>query len=201
MRFLTLLGVIFYATIITIIGMSVVLFSLQVVNINQLDVTNLSNLIAQDANLRYVLLLVGVLLIFISVSFAQIILGKIERERSIAFQNPSGPVIISVSAIEDLIKRLTNSIFEIKESRPEVVKRKKDLEVYLRIVLKHETNIPDLASRLQELIKVKIQEILRVEDPIIVKIHVQKIISAEEKKKKDTNKETETIPYQGYRNV
>jgi uncharacterized alkaline shock family protein YloU len=200
MRFFTTLGVIFYATVISIISLFIILFSLQIIIINPVDVSNITDIISQDLNLRYALLFVGILLFIVSISFAQIILGKIERERSIAFQNPSGPVIISVAAIEDLIKRLTNSIFEIKESRPEVVKRKKDLEVYLRIILKHETNIPDLASKLQELIKSKIQEILRVDDPIVVKIHVQKIISAEEKKKKET-REQENVPFQGYRNI
>ena len=200
MRFFTTLGVIFYATVISIISLFIILFSLQIIIINPVYVSNITDIISQDLNLRYALLFVGILLFIVSISFAQIILGKIERERSIAFQNPSGPVIISVAAIEDLIKRLTNSIFEIKESRPEVVKRKKDLEVYLRIILKHETNIPDLASKLQELIKSKIQEILRVDDPIVVKIHVQKIISAEEKKKKET-REQENVPFQGYRNI
>lgn len=199
MRFFTVVGVFFYTIVLCLIGALIIAFSIQ--KITPSDVYNITNIIVNDANLRHIVFFIGVLLIFVTISFAQIILGKIERERSIAFQNPSGPVIISLSAIEDLIRRLVNNVIEIKESRPFVIKRKRELEVYLRIILKYETNIPELTTRLQELIKTKIQEILRVEDPIIVKIHVQKIISGEEKKKKDSAKEPESIPFQGYRNI
>ena len=109
-------------------------------------------------------------------------------------------MLISLSAIEDLIKRLAYNIVEIKDAKPYVVKRKRDLEVYLRVTLGQETNIPDLTNQLQELIRNRIQEVLRIEDPISVRIHVSKIISAgeKEKKKKQISTEEPPIPFQGY---
>ncbi len=199
MRFLTIVGVIFYAAALCIVGALLIAFSQQL--ITPVQITNAVNFVAQDNNLLYVSFFLGIVLIFVAIVFAQLILGKIERERSIAFNNPSGPVIISLSAIEDLIKRLTNSIFEIKESRPYVVKTKKALEVYLRITLRYETNIPELTVRLQDLIKNKLQEILRLEDPITVKIHVQKIISSDDRNKKELVKDSEPVPFQGYKNL
>ncbi|MDP8259687.1 MAG: alkaline shock response membrane anchor protein AmaP [Candidatus Gygaella obscura] len=199
MRFLTIVGVIFYAAALCIVGALLIAFSQQL--ITPVQITDAVNFISQDNNLLYVAFFLGIILIFVAIVFAQIILGKIERERSIAFNNPSGPVIISLSAIEDLIKRLTNSIFEIKESRPYVVKTKKALEVYLRITLRYETNIPELTTKLQELIKSKLQEILRLEDPITVKIHVQKIILSDERNKKELVKDSGAVPFQGYKNL
>jgi hypothetical protein len=56
---------------------------------------------------------------------------------------------------------------------------------------------------LQEITRSKIQEVLGIEEQIIIKIHVAKIISLEEKerKRKDIEKEEPTIPFSGYGRV
>ena len=76
---------------------------------------------------------------------------------------------------------------------------KKGFTVNLRLDLRSETSIPDLTERLQELVKNKIREILRgIDEPIVVKIHVAKIVSAEEKKKSDSAPKEPAIPFYGY---
>jgi uncharacterized alkaline shock family protein YloU len=147
--------------------------------------------------------LTGVLLIFISISFAQLILGKIQRERTIAFANPSGQVTIALSAVEDLITRLLRPIPEIKEVRPDVIAGKRGIEIDLRLVLRSEANIPELTMQLQETVKNKVQELLGIEEQIMVRIHVAKIISLEEKekKKKELEKEEPSVPFSGYRKL
>ena len=139
-RFFSFIGVIFYMVALCLLGSFFIAFFFQI------DLTLTNNIytflvnIQNDLSLRYIVLFIGILLILVSISFAQIILGKFERERTIAFKNPAGPVIISLSAIEDLIKRLTYNIIEIKDARPSVIKRKRELEVYLRI-LSHITTL------------------------------------------------------------
>jgi hypothetical protein len=56
---------------------------------------------------------------------------------------------------------------------------------------------------LQEITKSKIQEVLGVEEQIIIRIHISKIISREEKerKRKELDKEEPTIPFGGYGRV
>ena len=153
-----------------------------------------------NINSRIIVGLSGLLLIVISFSFAQLILGRFQRERTIAFTTASGEVTIALSAVEDLIKRLAGVIPEIKELRPDVIATKKGIIVDIRVVLKSEANIPDLTSRLQEITRSKIQEILGLEEQIIIKIHVVKIISVHdtERKRKELEKEEPTIPFSGY---
>jgi uncharacterized alkaline shock family protein YloU len=159
--------------------------------------------IQEYQNAAAILILISILLILINCSFTQSVLGKIHREKYIAFNTASGQISIALAAVEDLIKRLTLQVPEVKNLRPDVrARRRGGIVVYLRIDLKSETNIVDLTERLQELVKSKIQDMLRgIDEPIIVKIHVAKIVAQEEKDKKKTDsepKEQPTIPFYGY---
>jgi len=197
-----ILGIIFYTTILTLIGAALIIFSL-----NRLQPEIISELlvfIQNSASSRWIVGLSGLLLIVISFSFAQLLLGRMQREKTIAFATSSGEVTIALSAVEDLIRRLTGIIPEIKELRPDVRATKKgNIIVDLRVVLKSEANIPELTARLQDVTRSKIQEVLGIEEQIIIRIHVAKIISLEEKekKRKTAEKDETTIPFGGYGRV
>jgi uncharacterized alkaline shock family protein YloU len=167
------------------------------------DIYNLLVYLQGGFNTKLVLSLSGILLILISFSFANLILGRFQREKTIAFNTPAGPVTIALSAVEDLIKRMGHIIPQIKELRPNVVAKKNKIEADLRVILKSEANIPELTSQLQEITRVKIQEVLGVEEQIIIRIHIAKIAATEEreKKKKDFGKEEPAIPFGGYGRV
>lgn len=202
MRVFTVLGIIFYATILIIIGAILIVFSLNLLLPD--DINSLFVFIQDSTNLRIVLGLSGLLLVLISIAFAQLILGGFQREKTIAFTTSSGEVTIALSAVEDLIKQLSSLLPEIKELRPDVVAGKKGITVDLKVVLRSEANLPELTARLQDITKSKIQEVLGVEEAIIIKIHITKIISREdkEKKKKDFGKEEPAaIPFGGYGRV
>jgi len=199
MRFFTVLGIIFYAVMIIAIGLALIVFALNL--LLPMDINNLLIFAQSSNNSRIVIGLSGALLILISFSFAQIILGKFQREKTIAFTTASGQVTISLSAVEDLIRRLAGIIPEVKELRPNVVANKKGIIVEMRVVLRSEANIPELTSRLQDITKSKIQEVLGVDEQIIIRIHVSKIAHDEKdnRRKKDFEKEDRsTIPFSGY---
>ncbi|MFH0738681.1 MAG: alkaline shock response membrane anchor protein AmaP [Candidatus Omnitrophota bacterium] len=199
MRLFTVLGILFYAVVLILIGVVLIVFSLNL--LQSQDINSALAYLHYNLNSRIIVGLSGVLLILISFSFAQLILGRFQRERTIAFATASGEVTIALSAVEDLIKRLAGVIPEIKELRPDVIASKKGIMVDLRVILRSEANIPELTSRLQEITKSKIQEVLGLEEQIIVKIHVAKIISIEEKKRRETIKEEPPIPFGGYGRV
>lgn len=203
MRLFTVLGIIFYAGILILIGLALISFAVVLSFKNNLiqpqDINNLIIYVQNNLTTRVTVFLSGILLILISFSFAQLILGRFQREKTIAFATTFGEVTIALSAVEDLIKRITGIIPEIKELRPDVRASKKGIEVDLRVVLRSEANIPELTARLQELTKSKIQEVLGLEEQIIIKIHVAKIISIEEKERKRKEEKGEpTIPFSGY---
>ncbi|MDP2904716.1 MAG: alkaline shock response membrane anchor protein AmaP [Candidatus Omnitrophota bacterium] len=198
MRIFTVLGILFYATIITLIGLILIIFSLNV--LQPQDLNNFLNYTQSSPQSRIAVGFCGALLILISFSFAQLILGRLQREKTIAFNTSSGEVTISLTAVEDLIRRLAGIIPEIKELRPDVIATKKGILVDLRVILRSEANIPELTSRLQEMTKAKIQEVLGIEEEIMIKIHVVKIISKEEKerKNKNTDQPDSVVPFSNY---
>ncbi len=198
MRFFTLLGLIFNTIFFMLLA--IIIFCFVVNIITPLMIFDVLTTIQQNPNSRIILSLIGVLIILISISFTQAVLGKIQREKNIAFTTPSGEVSISLQAVEDLIKRLILQVPEIKNLRPDVIATKKGILVNVRLDLRSETNIPDLTERLQELVKNKIRDMLRgIDEPIVVKIHVAKIVLGEEKKKQDSTGAEPTIPFYGYR--
>jgi len=199
MRFFTTLGIIFYAAVIIVIGIALVIFSFNL--LLPQDINSLLIYAQSNHNSRIIIGLSGALLILISFSFAQIILGKFQREKTIAFATSSGQVTISLSAVEDLIRRLAGIIPEVKELRPNVVANKKGIIVDMRVVLRSEANIPELTSRLQDITKSKIQEVLGLEEQIIIRIHVAKIAHDEKdnRRKKEFEKEDRpNLPFSGY---
>ncbi|MDD5596007.1 MAG: alkaline shock response membrane anchor protein AmaP [Candidatus Omnitrophica bacterium] len=199
MRFFTVLGILFYSIIIICVGLALIAFALNLLPIQEIN--NLLTFLQNGLNARIIIGLSGLLLILISFSFAQLILGRFQREKTIAFTTASGEVTVALSAVEDLIKRLAGIIPEIRELRPDVIATKKGIEVNLKVILRSEANIPELTTRLQEITRGKIQEVLGVEEQIIIRIHIAKIIAVEEKdrKRKEIQHEEPTIPFGGYR--
>ena len=196
MKMFTVLGILFYTVVLILIGLVLVVFALNI--LQPQDINNLLSYAQDSINSRIIIGLSGLLLMLISFSFAQLILGRFQREKTIAFTTSSGEVTIALSAVEDLIRRLVGIIPEIKELRPDVIATKKGIVVDLRVVLKSEANIPELTARLQDITQSKIQEMLGLEEQAIIKIHVVKIIPAEERKRKETEKPETVIPFGGY---
>lgn len=198
----TTLSILFYTLIFAIIGTLAIAFALHLVDLN--DILAALIFSYQNLQMRLMTLLSGLLLVLLSLLTVQNITGRIQREKTIAFNNPNGPVTVTLSAVEDLIKRLAGQRPEIKDARADVKATKKGIDVNMRIILRTELNIPDFTTRLQEIITNKIQDVFGIEETINVRIHVAKIVTNEDrprkKKEKDENQnqpEDITIPYQG----
>jgi uncharacterized alkaline shock family protein YloU len=126
----------------------------------------------------------------------QIALSRLEREKTLAFDNPDGRVTVSLTAIEDFMKKLTSQIPEIKELKPKVSATKKAVIVDTKVILYSETSIPNITEKIQSIVKNRVQDMLGIEEPIIVRVHINKLVDREEpKKKKHPEKEKkEEVP-------
>ena len=148
---------------------------------------------------------VAVLLLMKNHFYSRAILGVQQKEKNIAFNNPSGRVSVSLAAMEDLIRRIVARISEVREARPIIVKTSKGLDISMRAVLNTEANIPEITARLQDLIKRKIEDTIGIDEPVIVKIDVVKIIPEDRGAAKRNKKENPgvdeppSVPFQGYR--
>ncbi len=195
----TILSVLLYTVVFAFLGTLAIAFAFHLITLD--DAMKFLSIIYHGDQYRMITGVSGLLFILVSFAAAQAITGKIQREKTIAFANPNGQVTITLSAVEDLIKRLTNQLSELKEARANVRATKRGIDIRLRVVLRSETNIPDFTARLQDMIAAKIQEVFGIDEQITVKIHVAKIVTAEEKPKKkiENSQEEIAIPYQGMR--
>ncbi len=192
----TALSILFYTIIFAFIGALAMAFAFHLIDLT--DIITKLTYAYDDLHTRLITGLSGLFFILLSFSAAQVITGKIQREKTIAFTNPNGQVTITLSAVEDLIKRLAHQLSEIKDAKADVKATKKGIDIRMRVVLRSETNIPDFTARLQDLIASKVQEVFGIDEPISVKIHVAKIIGFEDKQKKRAEKNEEiAVPYQG----
>jgi len=203
MKFFTRIAILFYVVTISTLGALTITFVFVIDQPILERIDYYLQLLASDLQLKIIVGLTGLLFILLSLIFARIISGARQKERTIAFDNPSGRVSISLIAMEDMVKRLILRESEVKEGRPNIIATKKGLDIEARLVLKADVNIPEVTSRLQNLIKDKIQEMIGIEEAVTVKIHVVKIATEESKfkrSKSDYPEKTETnIPFQGYR--
>ena len=202
MRFWARLGLLFYMFTVIFISLGMAAFVLHLVGFQ--DVQDVLYVIYHDREFRVIFGAIAVVLLLKNHFYARAISGVQQKEKTIAFDNPSGRVSVSLSAMEDLIRRVVTRIPEVKEVRPFIVASGRGLEISARLILKAEVNIPEMTARLQELIKHKVQDTIGIEETIIVKIDVVKIIPEDHSAKQNKNKEDSrppepTVPFQGYR--
>ena len=155
-----------------------------------------------DMKLRIIFGLAAVTLLVTNFLFAQAISDRKLREKTIAFDNPSGRVTVSLMALEDLVRKVVlSSSSDVKEIKVNIiVSRKGRLDVFAKLTLQADVNIPEMTSVLQESIKRKIQDTVGLEEPVIVRIHVAKIAPTDVKAKSIERPQYErSIPFQGYR--
>lgn len=181
MRLLGGLTLFFYTLVFLLVGGLFIVISLNIVP--QSAIGDLLNTIYATTNIRLILGITGILLIFISVMVVQITMGKIQREKTIAFENPDGQVTISLTAIEDFIKRALKQLPEVKELRPNVRAGKKGITIVNKVILYSDINIPETTEKIQNIVKTRVQDMLGVEEPINIKVHVVKIVHKEEQAK------------------
>jgi uncharacterized alkaline shock family protein YloU len=134
-----------------------------------------------------------ILFVFLSLNF---VWSGMEAERNIAFKTEYGEVLITLSAIEEYIRRFLKEKPDIKDVRVKVmakkIARKRGLLVAVKTAVIPEVNLPTLTEGLQEDLKKKIQEMLGLEEPVIIKVYISKI--GEKKKKGREEEEEEAIP-------
>ncbi len=166
--------VFFYSLIFSLIGVCLIFFALHLAG--KYDLSLIFDYVTRFPNLPWVVGFSGLLLILVSFSLASISFKKFQEEKTIGYSTVGGQVIISLSAIEDFIRRLTQHMPEVKELRSEVVVGRKGIEIESRVVLWSTSNIPDITEKVQSLIKGQVQELLAgIEKPIFVNVHVIKI--------------------------
>lgn len=196
-RFLIGLGVSLLMVITLLVGSSLVAMSLQLVTID--EVVGFLNNIYASRDFRVILGISGFVLAILGFVIFQWVTLKLQREKTIAFTTPDGQVTVSLEAIGNFIRRVTGSLPGVKEIKPDVVANRKGLQVFAKVILLEETNIPDISEEIQRLVRKKIQDMLGIEENIQTRVHIVKIVSKEGEGKKEGEGVPFTEPITPYR--
>lgn len=130
-----------------------------------------------DTQLRWGTGMVGLFIVFLNISLVQWSLNRLQREKTIAFDNPEGRVLVSLAAVEEALRRVAGQLPEVKELTPWIrARRRGGVEVVVRVCLVAETNFPETTDKLQGLIKSQVQAMLGLEGEITVRVHVWKVV-------------------------
>ena len=175
MKFLKSLAIIVHTLVFLAIGGALILLYLNIFAVDQ--ITGMLNTVSSQPDIKLALGIIGVVFIFGGLLTAHINLGKIQMEKTIAFENPEGQVTISLSAIEDFIKKSVRNISEVKELRSNVTASKRGINISCKATIFADTNIPEITERIQSIVKTKVRDMLGVEETINIKINVTKISS------------------------
>ena len=195
MRFIGGLTLFFNTLVFCLVGGIFIAVSTNIIPLAY--ITDIVNTVYTNTDVRLILGLTGGLLIFISIMVVQITAGILHKEKTIAFENPDGRVTISLTAIEDFIKRSMKQLPEIKESRPSVRAGKKGITIMNRVVLFSDANIPDTTEKIQGIVKARVQEMLGVEEPVDIQVNVVKIVHKDDKAREFKKPEDKVPPFRG----
>ena len=177
MRVVSGLIVGFYTLMFWALGALLIGFGFHWISYN--DVVQLLSQLYTDRWFTLATAICGILMILISLWYIQLMVVKFQREKTIAFNTPDGQVTISLSAIEDFIRKMARQLAEVKEIKPDVIAGRKGVTATCRVTLWGDANIPEVAERLQGILRHRLQDMLGLADPIVVRVHVSKIASRE----------------------
>ncbi len=193
MRIFNRLIVFFYTAIFTIIGAALIVIALHLNG--TIDLSLLFDYVIEYPNLYVIVGLSGILLILVSLSLASISFKRFQKEKTIGYSTNSGQVIVSLSAIEDYIRRMSIHLPDVKELRSDVIVTRRGIEIESRVSLWSTSSIPEVTQKIQSIVKTQVQDLLTgIDKPIMVNVHVTKIAQRDQAKGK---KEKEELQFMG----
>lgn len=107
---------------------------------------------------------------------------KVPRTKYIAFGNPDGEVLLTVSAIEDFIGKVAKTFKEIHHMDARVTPVKDGIYIHLNAVLSSGNNLPTVTEDIQRNIKYQIQNILGIENVQGIEMQIVEILEMKDNK-------------------
>ncbi len=173
MRIISFFVAFIYTVLFLVLGLLLVGMSLEFISMVYL-VDFLNDVYSSPLNLLYAGL-IGLLFFVLALAYIYSVCKRGKAQRNISFTNPDGEVNISLKAIEDFVKRIAEDVTEIKELDCKVINSKRSVKVINNVVLRAGTTVPEIAEKFQNMIKVKLQGILGIEDKIQVKVYIKEV--------------------------
>ena len=196
MKLFTVVAILIYTLLFSVAGAILIAMAIRPESLR--SAIDLIRSTSFTTNVKVGLSVTGLLLILINILIVQLSIGKLQRQKIIAFENPGGQVTLSLSAVEDYIKKITDRMTEIKEIKSTIYARKSGVEVITRAALYSGVNIPEVTEKVQAMIRSHLQEMLGLDETITVKVHVARIVERDKKSEaKGASKEITPSGFKG----
>ena len=103
---------------------------------------------------------VGLLFILVGLTFAKMLIKRSRQTDALVFQGEIGPIVVSVTAIEDIVKKVMKRFSLIKEWKTKTLIDGRDIEVKLRLILWSGGDVPVLLGTIQQEIRDRLHKVL-----------------------------------------
>ena len=181
------------------VGVGLIGMSLEV---NYLNIDNymsaLNTMIAGNFLARVIVFLFGCLLILIFLRFIQRAFMRYSREKTIKAETENGYVSITLSAIEDMIKKSLSEEQIISYIKPRILSTRKEVISYVKVALRETVNIKSFAENIQAKLKDKLQSLLGNDKTLKINVEVKKIAFPKKDVKENEEEESEEGPLRKY---
>ena len=133
--------------------------------------------------------IVGLLFIFVGLTFAKLLIKRGRQTEVLIYQGETGSIVVSVTAIEDIIKKVLKRFSLVKEWKPKTLIDGQSVEIRLRLVLWSGGDVPTLLSEVQQEIRERLRKILGRDSKLEIYCDVIRI----DESHLDLNREARTI--------
>jgi len=174
MNFLRRLVAFIYAVILLVVGAVLIGLAFDLISPDQIADAMDAEIYA-PVTVRYVAGAIGILLALVGIAKPYRAGKKINKDRVITFQNPDGEVAVSLSAVEDYIRKVSRAIPGIRDIKPHVDVTKKGIEVVIAACLAAGANIPEITEMIQMEVRNRVQSMIGAEEKISIALHVTRI--------------------------
>lgn len=119
--------------------------------------------------------MMGLLFLIIGLLFSKMLVKSGRDSEAVIFQSDLGPIVVTIQAIDDVVRKILKRFYLIKESKIKTVVDGRQVEVRLRLSLWSGGNIPELLEEIQGLVQARVQKLLGPEVKVEVNCDVQHI--------------------------
>ncbi|MBI4115801.1 MAG: alkaline shock response membrane anchor protein AmaP [Candidatus Omnitrophica bacterium] len=119
--------------------------------------------------------MVGLLFIFVGLTFAKMLIKRGRQAEAVIFQGESGPVVVSTTAIEDVVKRILKRFPLVKEWKTKILIDNRDVEIKLRLILWSGGDVPALLTSVQQEVKDRLKKVLSPDGKLEIHCDVSRI--------------------------
>lgn len=135
----------------------------------------------------------GLLFITIGLVFSKMLVKKGRESDTLIFQSEIGPIVVSVTAIEDVVKKVLKHFHMVKEAKIKTVLQGKDVKIKLRLALWSEEGLTELLAEIQGEIRSRVKKLVGRDNEVKIACDVLHIEDHEADEKSPGSQGDKTI--------